>query len=67
MLNELRDKFSKSKIKEIRNKIYVKQKIEPHFKELEKKNIFLRKKKTLKQYREKQEEIDSKRFKKEKD
>ena len=67
MLNELRDKFSKSKIKEIRNKIYVKQKIEPHFQELEKKNIFLRKKKTLKQYREKQEEIDSKRFKKEKD
>ena len=36
--NELRDKFSKSEIKEITKKLYENEKFEEYFKELEKKN-----------------------------
>ena len=38
--NELRKKFSKSKIREIRKKIYGKERIEQYFEELEKKGYF---------------------------
>ena len=48
--NELRDKFSRSKIKEIRKKFYKKEKIEQYFKELEKKNISKKEEKKLKRY-----------------
>ena len=53
-LNELRDKFSRSKIKEIRKKFYKKEKIEQYFKELEKKNISKKKLKKVKKHYEKQ-------------
>ena len=36
IFNELRNKFSKLKIKEIRKKLYKKEKIDKYFKELEK-------------------------------
>ena len=53
-LNELRDKFSRSKIKEIRKKFYKKEKIEQYFKELEKKKISKKELKKVKKYYEKQ-------------
>ena len=43
--NELRNKFSKLKIKEIRKKLYDKEKIDKYFKELEKKKILKNEKK----------------------
>ena len=43
--NELRDKFSGSKIKEIRKKFYGKEKIKQYFKELEKKEYFKKRRK----------------------
>ena len=53
--NEWRDKFSRSKIKEIRKKFYKKEKIEQYFKELEKNNISKKEEKKVKKYHKKQE------------
>ena len=51
----MRDKFSRSKIKEIRKKFYKKKKTEQYFKELEKKNISKKEEKKVKKYYQKQE------------
>ena len=53
--HELRGKFSRLKINEIRKRFYKKEKIEQYFKELEKKNISKKEEKKVKKYREKQE------------
>ena len=42
---ELRNKFSRSRIKEIRKKFYGNKKIEHYFKELEKEEYFLKRRK----------------------
>ena len=55
IFNELRDRFSRSKIKEIRKKFYGKEKIEQYSNELEKKYISRKEEKKIKQYREEQE------------
>ena len=54
MFNELRDRFSRSKIKEIRKKFYGKEKIEQYSNELEKIYISRKEEKNIKQYREEQ-------------
>ena len=53
VFNELRNKFPKLKIKEIRKKLYEKEKIDKYFKELDKKNEEKKVKKMPRRTREK--------------
>ena len=64
--NVLRNNFSKEKIKEIRKKIYEREKIDKYFKELEKKKFKKRSKKIPRKTRKKyQEEREKKHYAKE--
>ena len=55
IFDELKNNFSKEKIKEIRKKFYGRERIDKYFKELERENILKNEKKITKKYQKEQE------------